>query len=230
MTEDRYQRIYRTAPGVYSALVACEDCDGNLLPALRSLAPLDGDLVEFGAGTGRLTRLLAPIAHSIRAFDASPAMLVTARRCVASGPRVSFVAALNHALPTASACADLALAGWTFGHATGWNPGGWEAEIQRCLEELLRVLRPGGAALVIETLGTGRTRPEPPTAALASYYAAMEARGFSRTWIRTDYRFGSRVDADRLCSAFFGTTFELQPETGGWRLPECTGLWTFRKG
>jgi len=34
------------------------------------------DVVEFGAGTGRITRLLAPEVQSIRAFDASEHMLV----------------------------------------------------------------------------------------------------------------------------------------------------------
>lgn len=223
---DRYRRVYANAPEVYERLVAHEDCEGRLLPALRGIAPLDGNIVEFGAGTGRLTRLLAPTARSLRAFDASPAMLALARRMLPRYPGLALAAAVNHALPVPSSCADLALAGWTFGHATGWNPDGWTVEIRSCLDEMQRVLRPGGTAIVIETLGTGRTEPEPPNAALAAYYRLLETLGFRRDWIRTDYRFASREEADGLCLAFFGTTFELINEGSSWRLPECTGLWS----
>lgn len=222
---DRFRRVYANTPEVYESLIAREDVEGRLLPALRERAPLDGDIVEFGAGTGRITRLLAPTARSLRAFDASPAMLALGRRRVPPRPRLALVAAANHALPVASASADLALAGWTFGHATGWNPEGWETEIRGFLDEMQRVLRPGGSAIVIETLGTGRTEPESPNAALAAYYRLLETLGFRRSWIRTDYRFASREEADRLCLAFFGTAFALEPEGTAWRLPECTGLW-----
>lgn len=224
MGEDRYQRIYRCGAEMYEALVACEDCDGNLGPALA--ADRHGDVVEFGAGTGRLTRLLAPKARSIRAFDASPAMLAVARRAL--GPEVHLAAALNPALPVRSGSADLALAGWSFGHATGWNPDGWRGEIDRCLAEVRRVLRPGGRAVVIETLGTGRTEPAPPSSILAEYYDLLESAGFARTWIRTDYRFARRTEADRLCRAFFGRSFPLDPDGSGWRLPECSGIWRLR--
>lgn len=226
--EDRFRRIYRSQADSYEALVAREDGDGNLLPALRRLAALDGDLVEFGAGTGRLTRLLAPSARSVRAFDASPAMLTLARK-LSRIPEIAFAAARNHALPARSASADLALAGWTFGHAVGWNPQGWEAELDACLAEMARVLRPGGTAVVIETLGTGRSDPAPPNEGLAALYRRLEACGFRPSWIRTDYLFPDRSEADRLCQGFFGTTFPLVQEAAGWRLPECTGLWSRRK-
>lgn len=60
-------------------------------------------------------------------------------------------------------------------------------------------------------------------------YRMLEGLGFGAAWIRTDYRFANRAKADRLCRAFFGTTFPLQEEDRGWRLPECTGLWVRRK-
>ena len=48
----------------------------SLLPAIADIAALDGAaIIEFGAGTGRLTRQLLPYVRSLRAFDFSPHML-----------------------------------------------------------------------------------------------------------------------------------------------------------
>ena len=54
-----------------------EDYEGNILKTLNVyLCPMQGaEVVEFGAGTGRLTRLLAPQVKHIRAFDEAQAML-----------------------------------------------------------------------------------------------------------------------------------------------------------
>src|SRR5262249_52777528 len=81
--------VYRDQAEVYDTLVRCEDKDGRLLPAVRAIRSLDGaDVVELGAGTGRVTTLLAPHVRSIRAFDAEQAMLDVARRhLVRSGGR-----------------------------------------------------------------------------------------------------------------------------------------------
>ncbi|HTO20998.1 MAG TPA: class I SAM-dependent methyltransferase, partial [Spirochaetia bacterium] len=68
--------IYRSQPGKYDDLVSREDWQGNLLPAVEAICPLRGlEVVELGAGTGRLTRLLAGKARFVAAFDASAAML-----------------------------------------------------------------------------------------------------------------------------------------------------------
>lgn len=65
----------------YDALVRCEDRDGQLLNAIRDRVTLEGsEVVELGAGTGRVTALLAPHVRSIQAFDIAPAMLDVARR------------------------------------------------------------------------------------------------------------------------------------------------------
>ncbi len=87
-------------------------------------------------------------------------------------------------LPVEDASADLSIAGWTFGHLTEWQAETWRDEIGQALGEMLRVLRPGGTAIVLETLGTGRETPQPPSTALAAYYAMLEQDyGFSATWI-----------------------------------------------
>lgn len=225
-----FQAIYRDHADRYDLLVSREDHERNLLPALRACHPLAGaDVVELGAGTGRLTALLAPLARRVWAFDASPAMLVAAAERLARLGLANWrLGEADHRrLPAPDASADVALAGWTLGHAVGWHPDGWRDEIGAALGEMARVLRPGGTLIVIETLGTGRETPEPPSPELAAYYDWLETElDFDRAWIRTDYRFESVEEAEELTRFFFGDA--LADRVARERLtvvPECTGIW-----
>jgi ubiquinone/menaquinone biosynthesis C-methylase UbiE len=220
------EEVYRSHAEQYDELVRCEDRDGNLLRAIQDRVALSGcDVIEFGAGTGRLTRLLAPHVSSIRAFDVAPAMLDVARARVAQR-NVQFELADNASVPVADGCAQLAIAGWSYGHQTVWHERGWREPIERAIREMLRVLAPGGAAIVIETLGTGHVTPFDPPTALAAYYAMLENTcGFTRGWIRTDYEFASPADAERLVGFFFGEQ-AARALHGRRTLAECTGLWT----
>ncbi len=225
-----FKTIYASRAADYQRMINYEDVQGCLLPALDSIHPLAGaDAVEFGAGTGRLSVLLAPHVRSLRAYDASAHMLAVARRRLAATGRRNWRLGVadNARLPAPDACADLAVEGWSFGHLTGWVPQTWREAIRAPLAELRRVLRPGGTAVVIETLGTGVEQPQPPNAALAALYALLEEEyGFQRFWIRTDYVFPSPEVAAESTRFFFGD--ELADRLLAERrtiLPECTGLW-----
>jgi len=227
--------IYHLHAEDYDALVRCEDREGNLLKAIRDIVVLDGsDVVELGAGTGRLTALLASQVRSIRGFDIAPAMLDVARRTLTQlGARNwQLEVADNARLPVPDAGADLSIAGWTYGHQTVWHPEGWREPIEAAVAEMIRVLRPHGTAIVIETLGTGRTTPVVPSAELERYYAVLtEDFHFERTWIRTDYDFSSMSEGERLVRFFFGQELAEQFRAAGSAvLPECTGLWWRRAG
>ncbi len=221
-----FREIYRQHAEQYDRLVDSEDMSAlcRALLAIRSLDDLD--VVEFGAGTGRITRLLAPLVGSIRAFDGSPHMLsVAARRLRAEFGHLSnwsLAAADNRALPVAPASADVAVEGWSFGHATGWYPDDWPQRIGQMLAEMRRVLRPGGTMILIETLGTGRETPEPPAPVLADFYRWLVAEhGFSSTYVRTDCTFASPTEAESLTRFFFGSDLSQGRAT----IPECTGIW-----
>jgi len=227
---DHFQEIYAKHADQYEAMVAREDYQGNILKALERIRPLAGlDVVEFGAGTGRLTLMVAPLAKSIRAFDASQQMLditiAKLQRTDLNNWHVSV--ADNRSLPVEDASADLSIEGWSFGHFVGWYPDTWREEIGKAVGEMKRVLRPGGTAIILETLGTGREAPQPPNDALAAYYAWLEVEhDFSPGFLRTDYKFESLEEAERLTRFFFGDELADQVVANNWViLPECTGIW-----
>jgi ubiquinone/menaquinone biosynthesis C-methylase UbiE len=228
------REVYRSHPESYDELVRYEDREGNLLPAIGALAPLaNAEVVELGAGTGRLTALLAPHVRSIRAFDIAVPMMAVGRRKLARLERCNwgFGVADNACLPVPDGSADLAIAGWSFGHQTVWSEDAWRAPIESALREALRVLRPTGTAVVVETLGTGHASPFEPPPQLARYYAMLgDEHGFERTWIRTDYEFPTVAEGEKLVRFFFGEDPAADFVVRGSRvLPECTGLWWRRK-
>ncbi len=227
---DFFKDIYENQAQAYETMVSYEDFQGNILPALEKIRPLsDLQVVELGAGTGRLTALIAPFARYIRAYDISAHMLsVTAEKMSRSGlSNWETQVADNRSLPAEDNSADLAIAGWSLGHSVGWYPDRWRQEIGLALAEMRRALRPRGTIIILETLGTGRTDPLPPTEGLAEFYQWLETRhGFSRTWIRTDYRFESARQAAELTRFFFGDELADRILDNDWRIvPECTGIW-----
>lgn len=225
-----FHQIYAAQADAYEAMVAAEDYQGNLWKALEGVRPLTGlDVVELGAGTGRLTLYLAPRVRSISAFDQSAHMLsVTEAKLRAAGlTNARTGVADNAALPVPSACADLAIAGWSLGHSCGWFAETWREVIGQAVAEMVRVLRPGGTAIIFETLGTGTERPGAPTDGLAAYYQLLETTyGFTRTVIQTDYQFASPEDAAAKTRFFFGDALadRLLAERRS-LLPEWTGMW-----
>jgi ubiquinone/menaquinone biosynthesis C-methylase UbiE len=226
---DHFKDIYANQSQAYNAMVSREDYEGNLLPALDGIRPLvDADVVEFGAGTGRVTRLLAPHVRHIHAFDAEPAMLAVARETlVPLGDNWALDVADNAHLPVEDDSADVAIEGWSFGHAPTWHGANWHAVIDSYLAEMARVLRTGGTAVLIETMGTGHETPAPPAPHLEELFAYFEGpHGFQYRWIRTDYEFESVEEAERLTRFFFGD--ELADRIVAEQmtiLPECTGIW-----
>src|SRR5206468_3612923 len=123
----------------------------NILRALNQIKPADGaEVVELGAGTGRLTRLLAPAAGRIHAFDLSPHMLSIACATLSAMGLSNWTLAAgdNRRVPVKSGIADISIAGWSFGHMQSWYPATWRDEMRQILAEMQRVLKPGGTAII----------------------------------------------------------------------------------
>jgi len=229
-----HPEIYRSQAAQYDALVSREDYQGHILPALQKIVALEGlEVAEFGAGTGRLTRLLAPRVRFIHAFDISPHMLEEARITLTRSGRRNWRARVSdhRHVPLADASVDLAISGWSVCYLVVDHPDTWQAELAKALDEMRRVLRPGGTLILLETQGTAVEQPQPPPH-LAGYFAYLEGHGFQKTWIRTDYRFESRQEAESLARFFFGDAMvdRITQNRDGIVLPECTGIWWIGKG
>jgi SAM-dependent methyltransferase len=226
-----YRDIYQDQSHAqrYHQLVSREDYQGNLLTEIRRHCDLAHvDALDMGCGTGRVAALLAPHVRHLTVSDRAPAMLTVARQILPA--TTTFVTADNRDLPLPAACVDLVTAGWSFGHATEWIPGAWQADVRAAIGEMLRVLRPGGVAIIFETLGSGADQPAPPTTALAECYALFEREfGFVCTPVSTDYRFASVAEATELTEFFFGMalTGTAQPD-GTAIVPEWTGAFVRR--
>ncbi|MBE7556511.1 MAG: class I SAM-dependent methyltransferase [Anaerolineales bacterium] len=226
---DHFRHIYSYRAGDYHRLITPEDHEGNLLPALQRVTPLAGKrILDLGTGTGRLPLLLGEQAAQVIGLDLHGAMLqenqhqrerVKGKWNLAQGDM--------RGLPFPTGWADVVTAGWSMGHLRGWYPEDWQLQIGRILREMQRVVVPGGALIIIETLTTGSLTPAPPNEHLAEYYAWLEREwDFARQTIRTDYRFTSIEEAVSQTEFFFGSDLAAAIRRQGWvQLPEWTGVW-----
>lgn len=231
MSDEQQRKIYQTDGDRYEALIAREDYQGNILKTAEEIInPNDLDILDLGAGTGRLTLLLASRAKSIRAFDISGEMLRVCReRLVASGLTNWQVEIADHRkLPITNYSSDLAVSGWSVSYLAVWNQESGTRELENWLIEMKRVLRKGGTIIIFESLGTGNESPI-RLAHVESTYQWLDANRFQSKWIRTDYKFESLEEAEELSRFFFGDEFGEKVRQNEWIvLPECTGVWWLR--
>jgi ubiquinone/menaquinone biosynthesis C-methylase UbiE len=232
--DEHFDPIYSLRARDYHELVLREDTGGTLPAALAAITPFSGkSVIELGAGTGRVTALLSAMAAEVRAFDRSQAMLDVAAGFLAGerGRNVTLATADNRSVPLPDGSADIVVEGWSFGHTICLADDRWEGAATGIIGESMRLLRPGGTLILIETLGTGFRSPRAPGPILPLFFSWLEnTRGFAHRWIRTDYTFESMEKAQELVPFFFGqmVDHEVLP-SGQVSVPECTGLWWKRK-
>ena len=225
---NRQRKIYQSEGDRYEALISREDYQGNIPRAVDEIIRVDGlDVLDLGAGTGRLSLLLAPRVKSIRAFDASAEMLRVCReRLIASGLSNWQVDVADHRqLPVPDHSADLVVSGWSVSYLAVWNQENGQAELDKWLTEMKRVLREDGTIILFESLGTGNEEPV-RLEHVESTYQWLDAHGFHSKSIRTDYKFDSIEEAEELSRFFFGDELGDKVRRNHWViLPECTGVW-----
>lgn len=221
------KEVYEFHADRYEQLVYREDYQKNIPKAIQKIRDYhDLDIIELGAGTGRLTRFLAQSARKVYACDLSHHMLKLGRRILQSEKiqQDRFTVADMRRVPFPNAIADMVIAGWSFCYLSVWGGEKWEQELESGLLEAKRILRPGGVLILLENYGTGFESPAPP-AHLNKYFVFLKNNGFQSTWIRTDYLFQSTQEAIELSNFFFGGELAAKVENNQWTtLPECTGI------
>jgi SAM-dependent methyltransferase len=108
--------------------------------------PSGSRVLDLGAGTGKLTRLLVPAFERVVAVEPAEAM----RRLLATHcPAAEVLAGSAEEIPLADASVDAVFAAESF----HWFDGG------RALAEIARVLRPAAALVMLWNLPAGPTEP-----------------------------------------------------------------------
>ena len=227
---DHFEKIYAFNATEYHEMIAPEDVESNLVPALESAAPLDSKRVlDLGTGTGRLPLLLHQRVADITALDLNFPMLVEQQKHrQAINGSWPLVCGDNRLLPFPDNWVDVVMAGWAIGHLRDWYADSWQVEIGKILREMERVVSNAGSLIIMETLSTGALQPAPPNEDLAEYYAWLEGEwGYARDTIQTDYQFESVDEAVERTEFFFGPELAETIRQNGWaRLPEWTGVWS----
>ena len=222
------KQIYLSEAEQYEALVSREDYQGNIPRALDEIVHVNGlDVLDLGAGTGRLAGLLAPRVRSMRAFDLSAHMLgVTVHKLKKSALEHWTASVADHRfLPIPNQCADVIVSGWSVSYVAVWNPERWREELDQWFAEAKRVLRKGGHIILFESLGSGNESPQ-PLEHLANTYRWLDENGFQNKWIRTDYKFDSVEQSAEIAGFFFGDEMKKKIIRQKWAvLPECTGVY-----
>ncbi len=113
------------------------------IDALLALLPGDQVIADLGCGTGAMIAQLAPYTKRAIGIDNSAAMLKAARRRTADFDNVTLKRGDLADLPIDSATCDAALCILALTYV---------ADPQRCLAEMVRILRPGGRAIIVDLL------------------------------------------------------------------------------
>jgi ubiquinone/menaquinone biosynthesis C-methylase UbiE len=127
---------------------------GDRVHLLALLALLDDHWVvgDLGCGTGPVSEALAPYVARVVAVDGSPEMLQAARRRLDGQPNVDIREGALEALPIEGDVLDAAIASLVLHH---------QPDPASVLNEIARVLKPGGRILVVDMLPHERTEYQP---------------------------------------------------------------------
>jgi SAM-dependent methyltransferase len=223
-TPTRSPNIWDT-PDVYEVENLGVDREGVIEAAMASIHPFEGaDLVDVGCGSGfHLPRFARLGCASVVGVEPHPPLVELARERVASGPGVRVLEGVAQDLPLEDDSVDVTHARWAYFFGAGCEPG---------LQELERVLRPGGTAFVIDndatrsTFGRWFTRAYPGYDPLAveRFWARQ---GWDRERLTVRWTFDSREDLEAVVRIEFPeTTAEgILAEHEGTEVDYAVSLW-----
>jgi ubiquinone/menaquinone biosynthesis C-methylase UbiE len=135
---------------------------------LRALGPLQGRAVlDFGCGTGRLTRFVADHGAKAVGVDATREMIESARSL---SPELRYEQIDGRSLPFDDDAFDVVMTAYVLQYYVSGNG------LDELVDEFARVLRAGGTLIAIEQVASSLDRG----ADLASYTAELARPPFSR--------------------------------------------------
>ncbi len=137
------QAFFSSAAGQWDRLR--DDLFGTTFQFQGLLGLIDGEwtIADLGCGTGRTSEALAPFFRKVIAVDASESMLAAARARLASHANVDLRQGTLEALPMEAASVDAACLMLVLHHV---------ADPAKVLQEVARVLKPGGRLLLTDML------------------------------------------------------------------------------
>lgn len=188
-------------PGAYEIENRAVDPDGLIATAMRSVRDWSrADVLDIGCGSGFHLPWFARTARSVTGVEPYPPLLAAARERLAEprhagvAERIRVVEGVAQDLPLPDRSVDVAHARWAYFFGPGCEPG---------LAELDRVMRPGGAAFVIDhdattsTFGSWFTREWPSYDAVA-IERFWRRRNWNRIPVTVRWLMDSRADFEAV--------------------------------
>jgi SAM-dependent methyltransferase len=228
-----FKDIFENYSEKYHELVKNEDIK-ILLDEINEIIDLRNiNIVEFGAGTGRLTIQLSKFANKIVAFEKSEGMLKTAltnlkelkiTNCsIQKGDNLNIIE-LDEEF-------DLAIEGWSFLASILSTSKGFEIDnsmhlLNLQINNMIRNTKINSPLIIIESLGTYVDEPKPFDKWLPIYNCLENELHFDKKIVRTDFNFSTIEEAIVLFSFFFGAEYKSRiVQEQKTIIPEFTGIW-----
>ena len=213
------------SPETYEIENRAVDRAGRIVALLRDLGGWEGrDVLDVGCGTGFHLPLLAEGARSVVGVEPHGDLVALARRRTRRLGNVEVRHGSATALPLAEASVDVVHARWAYFFGPGCEHG---------LDELDRVVRPGGRAFVIDndptrsTFGAWFRRgyPQRDPTAVAAFW---RARGWERHPLDIAWTFDDREDLEAVVRIELPTTVaeEVLAEHEGTSVDYAINVWT----
>ncbi len=123
--------------------------------------------------------------------------------------------------------ADIVIEGWSFGHTVKNNPEATDITVGKLVSNCRKMIKPDGRIIIIESLSTNSQAPKPPDEKFEEFFNLLDNEyGFTKHIIKTDYRFESPEQAERIMGFFFGPGMKDAVKAAGTAvIPEFTGVW-----
>ncbi len=176
-------------PHLYEAENRAQDVDGAVFEAIRSVADWAGKtVVDVGCGSGFHLPIFAADAESVLGVEPHEPLAAAARSRVVDLSNVEVQTAGAESLPVADGSVDLVHARTAYFFGPGCGPG---------IREAMRVLRPGGALVVVDLDATASPygdwmRADLPQYDPAAVEAFFDAQGFELLRVATRWTFPDR--------------------------------------